>query len=110
MNTGIVKLKTAHYITCNDVEKLTGIPWNEFEFAECAENDSYVIVSCDEETLKLMLEDFEDLKGELEDVVLEDQWRRRRSYAWRLKNQIELIRVLREQFSGYDEILIWVSW
>lgn len=109
MNTGIVKLKTAYYITCEDVEKLTGRPWGEFEFAETAENDSYVVISFSEETLAEMLEEFEDIKNELE-FFDSDSWRVRRSYAWRLKNQIELVKILREQFSDYDEVLIWVSW
>ena len=111
MDTGIVKLKTAYYITCEDVEKLTGRPWDEFEFAKTAENDSYVSVSFSEETLAEMLEEFEDIKDELfEFIGPESYWRARRSYAWRLKNQIELVKILREQFSDYDEVLIWVSW
>lgn len=110
MDTGIVKLKTAYYITCEDVERLTGRPWDEFESAETAENDSYVIVSFSEETLARMREEFEDIRDELNYITPESYWRTRRSYAWRLKNQIELVKILREQFSDYDEVLIWVSW
>ena len=39
----MIEIKTARYITCDDVEKLTGKHWGDFEFAQMAENDAYQV-------------------------------------------------------------------
>lgn len=102
----MVELKSVHYITCNDVEELTGTHWNEFEFAEMAENDSYQILCCADWYLEELYEEFEDVKDEL----MDNEWSRRHSYPMRLKNQINLVEILRKQYGCRDTVLIWVSW
>ena len=92
----MVTLKTAHYITCDDVEKLTGIHWSEFEFAQMAANDSYQVLDCDEEYLKELYEELED-----EEYT---------KYGTRIKNQIKLIEILRKDFNCHGSILIWICW
>ena len=47
-------------------------------------------------------EDFEDEE--------EYEWRRRHCRAVRLKNQIELVEILRKDYGIRDSILIWISW
>ena len=105
-----VKLKTTHYITCDDVEKLTGKHWNEFEFAQMAENDAYRILDCSDWYLEELYEEFEDTKDELEDFDEDNRWARRDCYPNRIRNQIELVEILRKQFGVRDSILIWISW
>lgn len=41
-----IKLKTMTYIDTDDVEELIGVNWSECEFAQMAENDSYVRLDC----------------------------------------------------------------
>lgn len=92
----MVTLKTIQYITCDDVEKLTGIHCSEFEFAQMAANDSYQVLDCDEEYLKELYEELEDE----EDT----------EYGTRIKNQIKLIEILRKDFDCHSSILIWICW
>ena len=106
----MVELKTVHYITCDDVKELTGIHWNEFEFAEMAENDSYQILNCSDWYLEELYEEFEDVKDELDEIDMDNQWARRHCYPMRLKNQINLVEILRKQYGCRDTVLIWVSW
>lgn len=108
-----VKLKTAHYITCDDVEKLTGKYWGFFEFAYMAENDAYQILDCSDWYLEELYEEFEDVKDEIdfdENDKNVSHYHKRDCYAYRLKNQIELVEILRKQFGVRDSILIWISW
>ena len=42
----MIEIKTARYINTNDVEKLTGKHWGDFEFAQMAENDAYQVLCC----------------------------------------------------------------
>lgn len=106
----MVELKSVHYITCDDVEELTGVHWNEFEFAEMAENDSYQILSCSDGYLEKLYEEFEDAKDELDEIDVDNAWSRRHCYPMRLKNQINLIEILRKNYGCRDTVLIWVSW
>lgn len=106
----MVELKSVLYITCNDVEELTGVHWNEFEFAEMAENDSYQILCCADWYLEELYEEFEDVKDELDEIDVDSAWSRRNCYPMRLKNQINLVEILRKQYGCRDTILIWVSW
>ena len=106
----MVKLKTAYYITTDDVEELTGKHWDEFEFAQMAENDSYQILNCSDWYLEELYEEFEDTKDELEIFNEDEHWCRRNCYPNRIHNQIELIEILRKNFGCMDSVLIWVSW
>ena len=92
----MVTLKTTQYITYDDVEKLTGIHWSKFEFAQMAENDSFQFLNCSEEYLKELYEDLENEEGT-----------RHSTY---IKNQIKLIEILRKDFNCHSSILIWISW
>ena len=106
----MVELKSVHYITCNDVEELTGKHWNEFEFAQMAENDAYQILCCADWYLEELYEEFEDTKDELEDFDEDNCWARRDCYPNRIRNQINLVEILRKQYGCRDTVLIWVSW
>ena len=55
----MVKLKTTHYITTDDVEELTGKHWGDFEFAQMAENDAYQVLCCADWYLEELYEDLE---------------------------------------------------
>ena len=113
----MVELKTAYYITCDDVKELTGKNWGEFEFAQMAENDAYQILWCDDGSLEELYEDLEwetDKEGMNHPEDFEDEfaydWHRRHCRAVRLKNQIELVEILRKQYGCRDQVLIWISW
>lgn len=106
----MVELKTAYYITCDDVKTLTGKDWDEFEFAEMAENDSYQILCCADWYLEKLYEEYEDIKHELGWYDPEDKFARRHCYPMRLKNQIELVEILRKQYGCRDQVLILISW
>jgi hypothetical protein len=107
----MVKLKTAYYITTDDVEELTGIRWDLFEFAQMAENDSYQILNCSDWYLEELYEDLErEFGNEKFENKEEPEWQRRYRRSNRLKNQIELIEILRKDYGIRDSILIWISW
>ena len=112
----MIEIKTARYITCDDVEKLTGKHWGDFEFAQMAENDAYQVLCCSDWYLEELYEDLEWETGKEgmkpEDFEDEEEYKLRRRYcrAVRLKNQIELVEILRNDYGIRDSILIWVSW
>lgn len=94
----MITLKTAYYINTDDVEELTGKMWSDFEFAQMAENDSYVILCLEDWYLEELYEEFEELKDE------------NLKAANRLRNQIDLVEILRKDYGLRDSVLIWVSW
>lgn len=113
----MVELKTAYYITCDDVRELTGKHWGDFEFAQLAENDAYQVLWCDDGTLEELYEDFKyenDKEGRLTAANFEDAdeyiWHLHHCRATRLRNQIELVEILRKQYGCRDQVLIWISW
>ena len=106
----MVKLKSIPYITCDDVEELTGVHWNEFEFAQMAENDAYQILCCADWYLEELYEEFEDTKWEMEGVDMNSKFNRKNCYPVRIKNQIELIEILRKQYGCRDTVLVYVCW
>lgn len=114
----MIELKTMTYITCDDVEKLTGAHFGDFEFSQMAENDSYQILCCDDSTLEELYEDLkweDDKEGNLtlDDFDGdEDDYRRhcRHSRACRLRNQIKLVEILRNEYGIRSSICVWISW
>lgn len=106
----MVELKNVPCITCDDVEELTGVRWDEFEFAQMAENDSYQILCCADWSLEELYIEFEDVEDELDGIDVDNAWSRRNCYPMRLKNQINLIEILRNQYGCRDTVLIRVSW
>ena len=116
MDRGTIEIKTTQYINTNDLEKLTGKHWGDFEFAQMAENDAYQILCCDDWYLEELHEDLEDeiSSNGMSPEDFEDEeeyhWRRRHCRAVRLKNQIELVEILRKDYGIRDSILIWISW
>ena len=109
MDRGAIEIKTTRYITCDDVEKLTGKHWGDFKFAQSVENDSYQILCCADWYLKELYEELEWEIGE-EDMNPEDFKYNCRAVPIRLINQIELVKILRQDYGIRDSILIWVSW
>ena len=112
----MIELKTVSYINTDDVAKMTGKYWGDFEFAQMAENDSYQTLCCADWYLKELYEDleWESSKEGMNPEDFEDEeeyeWHRRHCRAVRLKNQIELVEILRKDYGIRDSILIWISW
>ena len=112
----MIEIKIAKYITCDDVEKLTGKHWGDFKFAQSVENDSYQILCCADWYLKELYEELEWEIGD-KDMIPEDfedeeeyEWHLNHSRAARLKNQIKLVEILRKDYGIRNSILIWISW
>ena len=79
-------------------------------------NDAYQVLCCADWYLEELYEDLEWESGK-EGMNPEDfedkeeyEWRRRHCRAVRLKNQIELVEILRKDYGIRDSILIWISW
>ena len=114
----MVKLKSIPYITCDDVEQLTGAHWGDFEFAQLAEDGSYQILCCADWYLEELYEDFEYENAKEGDITAKDydgdeeeySWHRKHCRAVRLKNQIDLVEILRKQYGCRDTVLVYVSW
>lgn len=112
----MIQLKTIHYIDTDDVEAIVGRNWNECEFAEMAENDSYTRLDCSDGALEELYADLEweirkgnEPKREWFEDEQEFQWKFHRCRANRLRNQIKLVEALRAQ-GVRSEILIWICW
>ena len=114
----MVKLKCAFYITCDDIKELTGQHWGDFMFSDCAENDSYVSLSCDDGTLEDLYEELGDemWHRNLEDEDLEEFKANRNSVpgdchtAFKLANEIDLIETIRFIYGVKDSLLVYISW
>ena len=113
-----VKLKSITYINTEDVDQLIApAHWSDCEFAQMAENDSYARLDCSDAGLEELYEslDWEVGKGneprpEDYDDPEEYEWKRKRCYATRLRNQIALVERLRKEYGIMYEILVWVCW
>ena len=109
----MITIKSVRYITTDDVEKLTGKHWGDFEFAQMAENDSYQVLNCSDDHLEDLEADFEDAEEpSVEDYEDEEEynWYKSRCAYARLRNEIQLIKILREEYGITDSILVWISW
>ena len=87
----MIEIKTTRYIDTDDVEKLTGKHWGDFEFAQMAENDAYQVLCCADWYLEELYEDLEDTKWEMEGVDMNSKFNRKNCYPVRIKNQINLV-------------------
>lgn len=109
----MIAIKSVRYITTDDVKKLTGKHWSDFEFAQMAENDSYQILDCSDDHLEDLKDDFEDAEEPfIEDYDDEEEynWSKECCLWARLRNEINLIEILRNEYNIHDTILVWISW
>lgn len=113
----MIKLKSITYIDTEDIEQLIPAHWNDCEFAQMAENDSYARLDCSDAGLEELYEDlaYEERKGNIpmpEDYEDPDEfdWKFRHCRASRLRNQIQLVERLRKEYGIMYEILVWVTW
>ena len=104
----MIKFKTMKVLTVEDVEKLTGISWIWFKFAENAENGSYQI---------LPVEDWyiDDLEDEINYIVnaIEEATEYKLHRMQLLKNELRLVNLLRDEYNIHceeEEVLIYVEW
>ena len=93
-----MQIKSIYYINADDIRELTGKHWSDFEFAQMAENDSYVRLDCSDAGLEELYEEQDWLKDK-ESGTYE-----------RLTNQIQLVEILRKNYGFMFEILVWISW
>lgn len=93
-----MQIKSINYIDADDIHELTGKHWSDFEFAQMAENDSYVRLDCSDAGLEELYEDQEWEAGKCG------------GRYERITNQIKLVEILRKQYGFMFEILVWVSW
>ena len=93
-----MEIKYVPTITCQEVSELIGKHWSECEFAQLAENDSYVTVYLDQDAFDTINDDIE--------------WEERKSSSRfeRLINQKELMIKLHDEYGLIDKILIEVCW
>lgn len=98
----MVKLKTAYYITTDDVNELLGKEkWFDCEFAENLNGGSeYAIIHCDDGTLQ-------DWYDEIDDLARDGH--ANYAYYHRACNQIKLIEAIRRELGVYSEILVYVD-
>lgn len=111
----MIRFKIEYTINCDDIKELTGKHWYDFEFAEMAENDSYQILPLSDWYVKELAEDIEDeLRLEKENLADDyddyEVYRRSHSRLTKLKNQYELVNILRKDYGLRGQVLIFVSW
>ncbi len=89
---------TATCITMYDVCEIMGVNMHNFEFMQMVPNDSYQILSLDDERILELMEDIAWERNKFNERRVE-----------RLENELELIRRLRAQ-GLTSSVLVWVSW
>ena len=109
-----IKIERYPVINCEDVEKLTGKHWGDFEFAQMAENGSYHMVRCSDEALQELEFDIKWARREEPEYDEDDeeilQYLKRSTPLARYQNQKQLIEILRNEYGITDGILIHVDW
>jgi hypothetical protein len=107
-------IKSIDYINTDDVHELTGKHWSHFEFAQMAENGSYVRLDCSDAGLEDLYESIAWESGKYsitpEELPENPEEEYGDCYLTRLVNQAKLIEILRKQYGLMFEILVWVSW
>lgn len=107
-------IKSINYINTDDVYELTGKHWSHFEFAQMAENGSYVRLDCSDAGLEDLYESIAWESGKYsispEELPENPEEEYGDCYLTRLMNQAKLVEILRKQYGFMFEILVWVSW
>ena len=111
----MIKLKTEYTINCDDIKELTGAHWSDFMFTEMAKNDSYQILPLDDAYVEELAEDIEyELRSERERFIDDyddfEAYRRSHSRLTKLKNQYELVNILRKEYGLREQVLVLISW
>lgn len=89
---------TATCITMHDICEVMGVNMHNFEFMQMVPNDSYQILSLDDERILELMEDIAWERNKFNERRVE-----------RLENELELIQRLRAQ-GLTNSVLVWVSW
>lgn len=85
-------------ITMHDICEIMGVNMHNFEFMQMVPNDSYQILSLDDERILELMEDIAWERNKFNERRVE-----------RLENELELIQRLRAQ-GLTNSVLVWVSW
>ena len=85
-------------ITMHDVCEVMGVNMHNFEFMQMVPNDSYQILSLDDERILELMEDIAWERNKFNERRVE-----------RLENELELVQRLRAQ-GLTNSVLVWVSW
>ena len=93
-----MNIVTKNVISVDEIEKELNIHFSKFEFAQMAENGSYVEFCCDDEAREELVEDIDWYAGK-DDPIYE-----------RLSNNLILMDVLRYTYGIFDSVLIEVFW
>ena len=99
-------IHSINYINGQDLDKLIGIHWNEFEFAQMAENGSYVYLRLDEDAFYELQDEIEWELGRIGNN--DEQYYT--PFLKRLLNQQKLMEFLCEEYGLRDGVLIHIFW
>lgn len=94
----MIKFQCMPIINSDAIQKEYGIRVFDCEFAQGAERDSYQYFACDNAQLSFLWEEYEWHKD------------KESAYAQRLKNDIDLIERIQDDFGDIHEVLIYISW
>lgn len=93
-----MNIETKSIISVSEIEKELNIHFSKFEFAQTAENGSYVELFCNDEAREELVEDIEWYAGKGSPIYD------------RLCNQLVLVDTLRYTYGIFDSVLIYVYW
>lgn len=93
-----MNIETKRIISVREIEKELNIHFSKFEFAQTAENGSYVELFCDDDAREELVEDIEWYAGKGSPIYD------------RLCNQLVLVDILRYTYGIFDSVLIYVFW
>ena len=101
----MIKINLMPVVNCWDIDDALGIRTLDCEFAQMAENGSYVSLDLSYDHIKELEENIADETRKNEDVITYSP----RSYMTRLQNELAVVKALRAT-TQREEVLIYIMW
>lgn len=104
-----MKIKTVNVVDCHDLDEAIGVHWSDCEFAQMAENGSYVDLDCDDDEIEEIVEDIQWQLGKESLTTMDEVHLSSNSYLKRLYNQYKVMKYFRDEHK-LTSILINIYW
>lgn len=103
-----MKIETVNMVDCHGLDEAVGVHWSDCEFAQMAENGSYVNLACDNDDIEEIIEDIEWQLGK-ESLIMDEVHLSSNPYLKRIYNQYKVMKYFRDEHK-LTSILIHIHW
>ena len=104
-----MEIKTVNMVDCDDLEEAIGVHWNECEFAQGVENDSYINLACDDNDLDEIVEDIKWQLGKESLTTMDEIHLSYNHYLKRIYSQYKVMKYFHDEHK-LTSILIHIYW